>query len=346
MNILSLYYRLAIAFGAISLSSSVTLAAALGPEAAPARAETWTGFSAGLGGGIGILSADSSSKASRRDTIGICETDGDNCNGLSIDLLNIDQNYTSNLGDLSDTGGFFTVQGAYDYQFAPRWVVGGFVDADWSDIKAESTQASTASLTLLPNGVPDGVFDLNRDGQQIINFLTGFNIPLANTKIETKISTDWSISVGGRLGWLASPSTLLYVLGAYTHQELGDAQVKVTMADPLQVVSDLGFVDISSPTSLLVKLPDSLDGFSLGGGGEVKIGGPWTLKLEYRWTHLQGSSDRASSKDGQFINVDDELGVFRNVNSNASADLDLDIQTVRGAVSYHFWSGGGGGYGG
>jgi hypothetical protein len=46
------------------------------------------------------------------------------------------------------------------------------------------------------------------------------------------------------------------------------------------------------------------------------------------------------SKDGQFINVDDELGIFRNVSSNASADLDLDIQSVRGAVSYHFWSGG------
>ena len=331
---------------ASSLFTTTAWAADLGPYAKPTPAETWSGFSVGLGGGVGILNADMSSKASRTDTIGICETDGSDCNGLSIDILDIDQSYTSNLGDLSDTGGFFTVQGAYDYQFAPRWVVGGFVDADWSDIKASSTQASTASLTLLPNGVPDGVFGDGGDGEEIINFLTGLNIPLANTKIETKVSTDWSISVGGRLGWLASSSTLLYVLGAYTHQELSDAQVKVTIADPFQVVSDLGLADISSPSSLLVKLPDSVDGFSLGGGGEVKIGGPWTLKLEYRWTHLQGTSDRASSKDGQFINVDDELGIFRNVSSNASADLDLDVQTVRGAVSYHFWSGGGGGYGG
>ena len=256
MNTSTIYYCVFTTFGAFTLVSGGVHAADLGPNAQPVRAQTWTGFSAGIGGGIGILNADTRSKASRRDTIGICETDGDDCNGLSIDLLNIDQSYTSNLGDLSDTGGFFTVQGAYDYQFAPRWVVGGFVDADWSDIKASSTQASTASLTLLPNGVPDGVFGDGGDGEEIINFLTGLNIPLANTKIETKVSTDWSISVGGRLGWLASPSTLLYVLGAYTHQELSDAQVKVTIADPLQVVSDLGLADISSPTSLLAKLPE------------------------------------------------------------------------------------------
>ena len=164
-----------ITFGASALFATGAQAADIGPYASPAPVETWTGFSVGIGGGIGILNADTRSKASRRDTIGICETDGDDCNGLSIDLLNIDQSYTSNLGDLSDTGGFFTVQGAYDYQFAPRWVVGGFVDADWSDIKASSTQASTASLTLLPNGVPDGVFGDGGDGEEIINFLTGLN---------------------------------------------------------------------------------------------------------------------------------------------------------------------------
>src|SRR5262245_8319226 len=83
-------------------------------------------------------------------------------------------------------------------------------------------------------GAGDGVVGDGGDGEEIIIFLSGLNIPLANTKIETKVSTDWSISVGGRLGWLASESTLLYVLGAYTHQELSDAQVKVTMVDPLQ----------------------------------------------------------------------------------------------------------------
>ena len=257
-----------------------------------------------------------------------------------FDLLDINQNFASRLSDLGGTGGFFTVQGAYDYQFARRWVVGGFVDADWSSISGHSKQSSSSSLTLLPGSVPD----LDDDElEAALGGIAGFNVPLGSATIDSKIATDWSISVGGRLGWLASPSTLLYVLGAYTHQELSNAQVKISIADPLKPLGEIG-LDINSPTSLLVKLPDSLDGFSLGGGGEVKIGGPWTLKLEYRWTHLEGSSGKASSKDNQSVGFD-IASLYRNVNSMASADLDLDVQTVRGAVSYHFWSGGHG-YGG
>jgi hypothetical protein len=86
---------------------------------------------------------------------------------------------------------------------------------------------------------------------------------------------------------------------------------------------------------------DSVDGFSLGGGGEVKIGGPWTLKLECRWTHVEGTSGSGSSSQRQFFDAD-ELGIFRNVSSNGSADIDMDVQTVRGAFTYHFWSGGNG----
>jgi outer membrane immunogenic protein len=307
---------------------------------APPPVETWTGFSVGVGGGVGTLNADMKSQAARTDTIGLCFLD---CGLVSLDILDINQDYASSLSDLGGTGGFFTVQGAYDYQFATRWVAGGFVDADWSNIGGHGKQSSSSSLTLLPGDLPDDL-DIDEDLAGFLDGISGFNVPLGSATIDSKVTTDWSISVGGRLGWLASPSTLLYVLGAYTHQELSNAQVKVSIADPLQPLELIG-LNINSPTSLVVKLPDSLDGFSLGGGGEVKIGGPWTLKLEYRWTHLQGSSGKASSKDEQCCVGFGPIGVFRNVNSTAAADLDLDVQTVRGALTYHFWSGGNG-YGG
>ena len=100
-----------------------------------------------------------------------------------------------------------------------------------------------------------------------------------------------------------------------------------------------------SPTNLLVKLPDSLDGWSLGGGGEAKLGGPWSVKLEYRWTHLEAGSARATSETSQCC-FEDSHGemppLFRYVSSKASGSLDLDEQTVRGELVYHFWSGGSG----
>ena len=60
-------------------------------------------------------------------------------------------------------------------------------------------------------------------------------------------------------------------LTAYTHANLSDAGVKVNIPDPSGLIGVmLGGSPGSSPfsnnpTSLLVKLPDSLDGWSLGG---------------------------------------------------------------------------------
>jgi opacity protein-like surface antigen len=330
----------------------------LAPYVPPAPGETWTGFSLGVGGGVAFLDADVNARASRRDEVGECRTvaiPSDNPEDF-IDLpcdpedpfpittlLSVDQITRAHIDDLDDTGGFITVQGAYDYQFAPRWVAGVFVDADWSDLSAHARETHTSS----PPPAPP---------VQDVAFL--FGVGEQKTTVGTQLSTDWSISVGGRIGWLAAPRTLLYFLAAYTHQDLSDARVRVSIADPIQSLDLGGQLSAdgfgNSPTNLLVKLPDSLDGFSLGGGGEVKLGGPWALKGEYRWTHLEGGSGRASSSTFQSIPTSlgcniitglcDAAADFRDTRSQASADFDLDIHTVRAVLTYHFWTGRG--YGG
>ena len=43
--------------GASALFATVAQAADIGPYASPAPVETWTGFSVGVGGGVGFVSA-------------------------------------------------------------------------------------------------------------------------------------------------------------------------------------------------------------------------------------------------------------------------------------------------
>lgn len=175
----------------------------------------------------------------------------------------------------------------------------------------------------------------------------------SNGTIDTKVNKDWSVSVGGRIGWLANEQTLMYFLAAYTHADLSDAQVKVNIPDPNDLIAVVlgGAPGTSpfpnSPTGLMVKLPDLVDGFSLGGGREAKIGGPWSVMLEYRWTHIEGSSAQATNSKYQccFEGKDSGSRLFRDISSSVASDLELDEQSVRGALVYHFWSGAGS-YGG
>lgn len=338
MGTSKVYWLLAVGLGASAPFVAGAQAADMGPYAFPAQAggETWTGFSVGVGGGIGFLSSDGNATASRSDRIG-CASNSEGC-PAGVVLRQIDQSYSSNFSDLAGTGGFFTVQGAYDYQFASRWVAGGFVDADWSNISGHAGGSGQSSITF-------GCADPDCRDQPVGSFAP------SNGAIDTKIATDWSVSVGGRIGWLANERTLLYFLAAYTHADLSDNRVRVSIPDPSDLVGVLlGGQPGTSPfpnsaTNLLMKLPDSLDGWSLGGGAEAKLGGPWSMKLEYRWTHLEGGSTRVSSDTSQCCFSGRDSGgnqFFRNISSKAAGDFDADEQTVRGALVYHFWGGAGG----
>jgi opacity protein-like surface antigen len=87
-----------------------------------------------------------------------------------------------------------------------------------------------------------------------------------------------------------------------------------------------------------VNLPDSLDGYTLGGGSEVKIwGGPWSIKAEYRYTHLEGEKGRLDDVSGQGFATFETLGIQRNALAKAEARIDdIDIHTVRAMLAYRF----------
>ena len=96
---------------------------------------------------------------------------------------------------LSGTGGFFTLGVGYDHVLFGPLVVGAFVDYDFADIE------SKASL-----GIP----------------------PLDNLNATAKFKIDNQLSVGARVGYLVSPTTLFFSTVGYAHVETSDVDASVT----------------------------------------------------------------------------------------------------------------------
>jgi outer membrane immunogenic protein len=100
------------------------------------------------------------------------------------------------------------------------------------------------------------------------NYDFGDNVAttLEGAGLDIKVAQTDSWTVGGRVGYLVNPSTMAYVLGGYTETTL-----------ELQGVTGISW----NPT---------LDGWTVGGGLETKLGGNWTAKAEYRYTEYNSVS--------------------------------------------------------
>jgi hypothetical protein len=170
-------------------AAPAALASDLGYAPEPVMEENWTGFYVGGGGGIGFFSTDVSSSSSRTDEIGFCrvkdgkkecekkEKETDKKFAPFATLL---QSQAARF-DLGDEGFFGTVQLGYDKQLGQRWVIGGFVDADWySDLEAKSHQSSSTALNIN------------------LKHLLKLDLPLSNLSSDASLGIDWSISVGQR----------------------------------------------------------------------------------------------------------------------------------------------------
>ena len=124
-------------------------------------------------------------------------------------------------------GLFGTVTAGYDYRVMQRVVVGGFFDYDFSRI-------SNDNPAFFPVSIP---FQHNHT---------------------------WSI--GGRVGYLANPTTLWYVVGGYS-----------------QASFDFDF-DFGTTGSA------NLSGYFVGGGVETQLVGNWSLRGEYRFTQFRSET--------------------------------------------------------
>lgn len=207
--------------------------------------------------------------------------------GLPTFSLFEDQN------DIGDLSGFGTVQLGFDRQ-SGNWVFGLFADYDWMNMDTD-IEGNTIDLSV--GGVP--------------------GVGLLDASLSTEIDNMWS--VGGRIGFLTSPSTLLYGLFAYT-------QADVTAIGNLTLFDGAG----ATVASLTNEADLDADGFTVGAGIETKLAEQVSLKFEYRYTEL----DDGNLTSGDFI-VPGLLGV-----TGSDHDLEADIHSVRAVLVWRpGWSG-------
>ncbi|KWT66253.1 hypothetical protein APY04_2449 [Hyphomicrobium sulfonivorans] len=111
-----------------------------------------------------------------------------------------------------------------------------------------------------------GAFDLNGErGAADIPYPT---FPGPAYTVKASYSTDWLLTARGRLGWLATPDMLLYFTGGLA---LSDVKASNEFFDSFVTIGAQG-----ASTRTRTKA-----GYTIGGGIEANLGGPWSIKAEY-----------------------------------------------------------------
>lgn len=164
----------------------------------------------------------------------------------------------------ADVGGTFTI--GYDRQIAPKWVVGAF-----------------------------GLIDAATNGGARIT-VTGAGA--GGTLTSDLASVKWAWTVGGRVGYLVGPETLVYLLGGYT----GSTARSITY-------DAFGFLQGTSPER-------EYHGATFGGGFERFFSDRISARAEYRMTHVATRDDLTG-------------GIFTSVSAGGT------IHTLRGSLVYH-----------
>jgi outer membrane immunogenic protein len=176
-------------------------------------------------------------------------------------------------------GGFISVSAGYDLQIRPRIVIGAFADADFANLHhSESLEIS--------------------DGGDVLG---------------ATLRNDFSdiLMVGGRLGYLVTPDTLLFASGGYANAGLGDTTINCNCGDLLVV-----------PPQGRIFAGKRFSGAFIGGGIETKIWDALSIKAEYRYVDL------SSSNVTNFYDLDPEIFV--------TSRMDPAVQMGRLSLNWRF----------
>ena len=201
-------------------------------------------------------------------------------NGGVVQVLDAERLFHLHNGD----GRFFgTVTLGYDQLVSSHWLAGAFVDYDFG----------------------------NRDNDFRIAAIGPF------TDIHVSNGNNHAWSIGGRLGFLSSPSTLLYVSAGWTQISV-EGDLSVTVGD----------------TQFSRSFDRDRNGWFVGAGIETQLGwlgSNWSLRGEYRFSQFDNDNRRLTLAEGP-CGVEC-TGTFRD---RLELDHDIDVHSVRAVLVYKF----------
>jgi outer membrane immunogenic protein len=229
----------------------------------PAPAFSWTGFYGGLS--LGARLADNVWTTTHLGPIAMAA-------GISPGLDAVQP--------FDSTAARFGGYAGYNWQVTSTWIFGVEVDTGWANNR-KTKVAIPGTTHLLVLGVPTSA-------------VTGGDT--------SSVSESWDGSIRARLGFLITPTTLLYGTGGPAWQTVEGGAICVVNATFSSVCTFPLVVTTHSESFTTTKA-----GWTVGGGVEQMIWNNWLLRAEYRYAdfgslnHEFFSSDIGLGQDDQIF---------------------------------------------
>jgi outer membrane immunogenic protein len=226
-----------IACAAIFASAPVIAAdVPVAPQPATPFGPNWTGFYFGAAFGGGWTHLDESIVSVSRSNTSFFQEPGPNVSSSTTSYNSVSS------GSGNKSGAFADLMIGYSLLVSPSWVAGVQVEGTLSDMIFHAEGTFNSSSSTLSGPVTTDTITIN--------------------SAEFAVKMHWTTAAIVRLGWLVTPSTLLYGTGGATYAGFGDG---------------LNFDTFRAW------------GWSAGAGVEQKFGSNWSVRVEYRFTDFQAS---------------------------------------------------------
>ena len=282
--------------GAMALTGAALAAEPLpAPPPPPPPPPLWAGFYLGINAG-GTWS--SSNGVNTAAVPGPCDINLNGC--AAVPNFSVTSAALANFFASRNNGAFIGGgQAGYNYQYGTSWLAG--IEADIQGLAGSTSNATFTSTLANP------VFPAE---------------PFVETATVSR-HVDWLGTLRGRLGFLATPTFLIYGTGGLAYGGV-TANTNIT-----QAVTNDPF--LPSPYSSFGSLNNTRVGWTAGGGVEWMFLPNWSLKAEYLYYNL-GS---ATYTLGPLVNISTATGTAVST-AFAQSNTRFNGNIVRAGLNYHF----------